>query len=225
MSTSPTLVLMTKRPKLHQGKQRLASDIGANSALLIARSLLCCALEDAANWSGEVVVAIAHKTDVAWATRLLKHTLPDAQVIYQGEGNLGKRINQVDSELRRAGHHGLVFIGTDSPMLNANFYQNLPAKLTMSEVLLAKAEDGGVVMMASNEPWPDLSHLPWSSENLASTLAQCCLNENLSVIYHDSNYDIDQLADLTRLKYDLLADERPARKTLLAQVFSCLQPL
>ncbi|KGJ93855.1 DUF2064 domain-containing protein [Colwellia psychrerythraea] len=225
MPTRATLVLMIKRPKLHQGKQRLAGEIGANSALVIAKSLLSCAVEDAANWPGKVVIAIAHQIDVVWATRSLKNILPAAQVIYQGEGNLGERINRVDEELRSTGHQSLVFIGTDSPMLNDNFYQHLPVKLAKSAVLLAKAEDGGVVMMASNAPWPDFSHLPWSSESLARALALCCQHECLSVTYHDSNYDIDQLVDLTRLKHDLLADERPARQRLLSQVFSCLHQL
>ena len=225
MPTRPTLVLMIKRPKLHQGKQRLAAEIGAGSALVIAKSLLICVVEDAANWPGKVVIAIAHQTDLIWATRALKNILPAAQVIYQGGGNLGERINRVDGALRSTGHKALVFIGTDSPMLNDDFYQHLPVKLAKSAVLLAKAEDGGVVMMASNEPWPDLSNLPWSSEKLASALGLCCQHECLSVSYHDSNYDIDQLEDLTRLKYDLLADERPARQALLSQVFSCLHPL
>lgn len=221
MSTIPTLVLMSKRPKLHQGKQRLAKEIGANAALVVAKSLFYCALEDAANWPGKVVVAISHKTDVLWAETLLKTILPDTQVLFQGEGNLGQRINHIDASLRTAGHQALAFIGTDCPMLNMKFYHHLPAKLAKSDVLLAKAEDGGVVMMASNKAWPDLSSLPWSSENLANTLALCCQDECYSVTYHESNYDIDKLVDLARLKHDLLADERLARKTLSSQVFNC----
>lgn len=225
MLTRPTLVLMTKRPKLHQGKQRLAHEIGAESALVIAKSLLCCALEDASNWPNDVVIAIAHQSDLDWAEKSLKNILPNAQFIDQGEGNLGERINHVDVELRKKGHQTLVFIGTDSPMINMKFYHELPIKLAESTVLLANAEDGGVVMMANNQPWPDLSNLPWSSDKLASELALVCQNENLPVTYHKSNYDIDQLVDLTRLRYDLLADKRPARQALLTQVFNCLNPL
>jgi hypothetical protein len=221
MSAWPTLVIMAKRPKLSQGKQRLARDIGAISALITAEALLDCAIEDAASWPGLVVLAVAHQGDIAWAQALVKLTVQNVQTIYQGEGNLGQRMNHLDTHLRDAGHHELVFIGTDCPMLTQDYYHNLPSQLATTDVLLSKADDGGVVMMASNKAWPDLQHLPWSKKNLASALAQCCNQEELSVSYYDDNYDIDRIADLARLKDDLALDNRPARQVLLTHVINC----
>ena len=88
----PCLVIMCKRPKLHQGKQRLAASIGAEAALEIAELLLSCALEDANSWPGDVVLAVAHEEDLVWAGNLIA----DARVIYQGLGNLGQRLNVID---------------------------------------------------------------------------------------------------------------------------------
>ena len=80
-----TLVIFCKRPKLHQGKQRLVKDSNAKSALNVAQALLACAIEDANNWQGPVVIAYTDHADKQWAQSLTNK----AQVIAQlPEGNL-----------------------------------------------------------------------------------------------------------------------------------------
>lgn len=209
----PCLVIMCKRPKLYQGKQRLAATIGAKAALEIAELLLACAIEDAQQWLGEVVLAVAHEEDLAWAQSLM----PAAQVIYQGLGNLGQRLNVIDQTLRASGQESLVFIGTDAPMLTQQHFLGLEELLAQYDIVLNNAEDGGVVIMSNSQPWPDLTKLAWSTDNLGEQLANCCRQHDLSVGYHTSGYDIDELADLERLYQDLVLDSRPARQALLEQ--------
>jgi len=218
---SVSLVLMCKRPRLHQGKQRLAAVIGPTLTLSIAEGLLECTLEDAKQWPGPVVIAISHTRDLIWAQNLI----PTAEVIYQGEGNLGQRINHIDSTLRACGHQKLVFIGTDAPMLTNAFYQGVQPCLEKADVVLTQAEDGGVVMMACNHAWPELTKLPWSTENLAAHLASLCVNHGMRLHYHQHGYDIDEFSNLARLSQDLMSDKRPARQHLLMRLNACLDEL
>lgn len=213
----PTLVIFCKRPMLYQGKQRLAFDIGAETALQIAHQLLYCALEDAQHWHGNVVLACAHQQDITWAKALIKSSItpPKAiQVIAQGEGNLGQRINFVDQLLRNQAHQQLVFIGTDAPILNVSHYQLTLDALKQNDIVLNHADDGGVVIMANNKPWPNLVTLPWSTELLSESLARHCKEQNLSVDYSKSGYDVDHIEDLQKLNIDLAHDKRPARQIL-----------
>ena len=227
-TSPPCLVLMCKRPKLHQGKQRLAQTLGADAAFEIAKLLLDCAIEDAQAWSGDVVLAVAHQEDVAWAQTLVDKKLSSgannagvnkASVIFQGAGNLGDRLNAIDQTLRRQnkcqqGHLSTVFIGTDAPMLRQAHYLGLNEMLATNDVVLNMAADGGVVIMSNSKPWPKLSDLPWSSPYLGASLAACCHSWGLSVAYHTPGYDIDEKVDLVTLQQDLKDDSRPARQAL-----------
>lgn len=211
-----TLVLFCKKPKLQQGKQRLAAEISAKATLQVAEALLNCAVEDAKNWQGPIVIACSDTNDLLWAQALL----PNAQVVPQINhenkvSNLGQRINYVDKNLRDLGHESIIYIGTDAPILNQTIYHSIIAALEENDVALSHADDGGVIAMASNKPWPDLASLPWSTDLLSQALRDLCQAQQLTVKYAESGYDIDYVADLKKLFIDLKSDVRPARKALL----------
>lgn len=206
-----TLVIFCKRPQIYQGKQRLAATIGAKSALRIAEALLDCALEDANAWPGKVVLTISNQEDALWASSLLTRA---HDVIVQNAGNLGQRINSIDNQLRALDHQKLVFIGTDAPMLTENHYKQTINGLCHHDIILSKADDGGVVIMANSQPWPDIADLPWSTEHLGTALTQSCLTKELNLAYITSGYDIDIEQDLSKLNHDLKEDSRHARQSL-----------
>lgn len=213
-----TLLVFCKQPKLHQGKQRIATTLGAAAALEIANALLDCALEDARAWPGPVVLSPAHPEDFEWAQSLL----PFAEVMAQPEGNLGQRIVVVDKLLRQQGHQHILVTGSDAPILSTDFFQRAAAQLSEQDIILSAASDGGVTLMASRIGWPDMSTLPWSTEHLNEALFQCCQSAGLQVGYVAPSYDIDHQQDLIKLLRDLEHDQRPARQQLLACVRSIL---
>ena len=219
----PTLVIFCKRPKLHQGKQRLSEDTSPENALQIAQALLACAIEDASTWQGAVVIACSDENDLQWAQALLLKAQVISQLPLGDTGNLGERLNYVDAQLRSQGHTQLVIIGTDSPILSAAHYQSVLTSLHTHDIALCHADDGGVVIMANATKWPKMAALPWSSNLLSDALFDLCRQQALHVDYALSGYDIDYVADLEKLYVDLQLDIRPARQaliTLLNQLFS-----
>lgn len=210
-TTAPCLVLLCKRPALGHAKQRLAATLGQQTALVVARALLDCALEDLRQWPGTRVIAPDHKQYLTWASSLGV----EATCIAQSDGNLGQRLNQLDRELRHGGQRQLIFIGSDCPALLQGDYQNVSDLLQSFDTVLLDARDGGVVLMASNRPWPDLAALPWSTDQLGSTLAQLCRQAGHSVLIASESFDIDHAEDLPHLANALLGDDRPARRQLL----------
>lgn len=212
--SSPTLVLVCKRPALGHGKQRLAARLGVEAALAIAERLLDCALEDLAHWPGLRVVAPDTAAHCCWANKLL----PDCLCLAQSEGNLGERLNALDRNLRAAGHHTLVFIGSDAPGLDERDYRRVREALLEVDSVLLTALDGGVVLMASRRPWPDLAALPWSTARLGQALIAACRSAGHSVRICGESFDVDEPADLLRARQALAGDPRPARRRLLAIV-------
>lgn len=213
-SEHPTLVVFCKRPKLNQGKQRLVEDISAPQALNIAKALLACAIEDTIAWQGPVVIACSDEDDVQWVQSLNNNAQVMTQLPEGLTGNLGQRLNYVDHVLRALGHKTLLFIGTDAPILDSAHYQSAIDSLKTSNIALSHADDGGVVIMANNVPWPTITELPWSTDKLSLSLAQRCRESGLSVNYTKPGYDIDYVEDLTRAIDDLAMDKRPARQAL-----------
>jgi glycosyltransferase A (GT-A) superfamily protein (DUF2064 family) len=200
---------------LYQGKQRLAETIGAEKALVFAQLLLNCAVEDLNGWQGKVVISPSHDGDQQWATDLLsKATL----VIPQVAGNLGERLNSLDRQLRELGHQQIIYIGSDAPILTAQDYLQIIDALKNHDVALSPALDGGVTMMASNKPWPDMRDLPWSTAQLGASLEQLCKQQDSTVAKTSPTYDIDTEQQLVQLTQDLAQDKRPARQDLFKQI-------
>lgn len=208
---SPCLVLFCKRPRLFQGKQRLAKTIGADWTLLLAGAFLDCALEDAQSWPGPVALSPASQQDRDWADGLLDR---DHMVLAQPDGGLGERITAIDDRLRRLGHEQIIFIGSDAPALQPHHFDEVRQVLDRFDVVLSPARDGGVTIMGSAVPWPDLTFLPWSTSRLGAALAECCHQRGLWVKNISPGYDIDVEGDLARLWQDLARDRRPARRAL-----------
>ncbi|SDY94499.1 DUF2064 domain-containing protein [Nitrosomonas halophila] len=214
------LVVVCKRPRPGMGKQRLAVGFGIEQAMACAQALLDCALEDALAWRGPVVIAPASSGDRAWAASLLP---PQSMVTIQpqGTGNLGQRLNGLDRSLRLHGAKRLIYIGSDAPLLTEEDYSACRVALMHADTVLIPAVDGGVVMMASNLPWPELGHLPWSTAHLGAALMEQCRQAGQTVVCLKPNVDIDEPEQIEQLCADLRHDARPARRRLHALV-SCL---
>lgn len=207
---SPCLVLLCKRPALGHSKQRLAEQLGLARAFEIAQLLLDCALEDLDRWPGPKAVAPDHPQHLSWG----QAQCPQALCLAQHDGNLGQRLNDLDERLRRQGLHRLIYIGSDCPALQPRDYRKVARLLERCDTVLLMAQDGGVVLMASNRPWPDLSALPWSTQRLGQALADCCQRAGHSLMLAGELFDIDHQEDLQALANVLAQDARPARVSL-----------
>jgi len=205
------LVVFCRRPRLGEGKHRLARALGATDALAIAQALLECALEDALAWPGGLVIAPENPAEARWAQGLLERA---ASVQPQPPGNLGERLDAVDRAVRAAGHERVLFIGSDAPSLTLSDLLAAQAALDGSDVVLIPARDGGVTLMGSRRAWPDLAPLPWSEPTLGQRLEECCRSHGRSVTRLPESYDVDEVSDLTTARHALAADDRPARRRL-----------
>lgn len=165
-----------------------------------------------------MVIACADESDIEWAQSLISYADVIPQLPKYQQGNLGERLNYVDTKLRAKGHQQLIFIGTDAPILNSQHFVSALMALHDNDIVLSHADDGGVIIMANKTPWPELKTLPWSTDELSVALSQLCKQHRLSVKYSLPGYDVDYVADLQKLLLDLKTDKRPARQALLNKI-------
>jgi glycosyltransferase A (GT-A) superfamily protein (DUF2064 family) len=217
------LVLVCKRPGLGKGKQRLAAGLGPDAANRIAEAMLACALEDARAWPCSVMIAPANRDDYSWAENLLPEAGSKVRVQPQADGNLGQRLNTLDHTLRNAGLERLFYIGSDAPALGAEDYAAAREALVNHDTVLVPSSDGGVVLMASRKPWPELNGLPWSTASLGLLLEAACRAAGHSLALLSPSFDVDEEADAIRLITALRQDPRPRRRALLKLVSHLVQ--
>ncbi len=221
--TQAALVLVCKRPAPGVGKQRLAARLGPDIAHQIAEALLACTLEDVIVWPGRVVIAPADAQDCAWATNLFKQTQTEVQVLPQTGGNLGQRLNALDHTLHTNGFNQLIYIGSDAPDIGLADLATVNKMLSDFDTVLKPTLDGGVSIMASRKPWPDLAGLPWSTSRLGDRLSMLCQQSGHSVASLPEGFDVDELEDLSYLVMKLAHDQRPARRLLCKLALQVIQ--
>ena len=224
-SDNPCLVVFCRKPRRGVGKQRLAAAIGAEAAGLVAAALWDCVREDLAEWPGDAVLAVADPEEEPWGAGELASLAAGmrtannkrrTQVLVQPPGNLGERLMAVDASLRRSGRERLIFIGSDAPALTVALLDGIAAMLQHADVVLAPADDGGVVVMAARRAWPPLADLPWSSKLLGEALVARCRATGQGVSMTNGSYDVDDLAGLRQAAAQWRDDARPARRRLVA---------
>ena len=202
------VVLMMKAAA--NSKRRLAAEIGADRATEAAQRLIDCAREDLERWRGNVCLAPA---DDAAALVPFGSASAAFSVVQRGD-NLGERINHVNEALLERGVDRQVYIGIDCPMLDDRYLERAATALTECDVVFGPALDGGVVLMGVRGRWPDLSRLPWSTDELFAALEATCAAADVRAAVLEPLRDVDTLDDLLALQAALCADLRRARRAL-----------
>lgn len=211
------LAVFCRQPRIGVGKQRLAATVGAVAAYRIAAALWQCVREDLQEWQGDVVLAVADSIEMAWAHDEA-NKLRRAAVLQQPSGNLGARLQAIDTTLRARGPNRIVCIGSDAPALSVVRLTEIADALRHNDVALAPAADGGVVAMASRVAWPPLADLPWSTPLLGKALADRCSAAGMSIATTPTSFDVDTAVDLSVALAKLRDDPRPARRALCVEI-------
>ena len=110
-------------------------------------------------------------------------------------------------------------LGSDNPTLPpAALTEAYAALAAGSDVSIGPSEDGGYYLLAARALYPDLfRNMVWSTSEVVADTLQRCAAANLRVHRVAEWYDVDEAADLDRLRADLAgADSPPAPATRAA---------
>ena len=120
-----------------------------------------------------------------------------------------------------AGQEGrCVLIGSDAPHLSVEHVHDALARLGEADVVLGPAMDGGYYLIAMGEPHDVFSGITWSVDSVREATRARARDLGLRVAELAPDFDVDDVADLERLR-ELLRAGRvrcPATERLLAEV-------
>jgi len=207
MSTD-ALIVFAKPPTPGRVKTRLTPVLSEEAAAALYAAFLKDALLQCVPLMADVRLYLG---DAAPAVEAWAQEETGADVHHQHGPDLGKRMARAFVESFAAGYERLVVIGTDHPTLPTPFIAQAFERLdTPRAVTLGPSTDGGYYLLGMNDYFPELFHeMTYShGEVFNETLARAH-DAGAQVTILPSWYDVDDPADLQRLREDL-ASQPPA---------------
>lgn len=194
------LAVFVKTPGMSPVKTRLAKSTSSEFASefyersIMATSAFVKDLQEKVN-SLELFWAVAEEQGAASAYWL------DHKKVYQGEGDLGTRLNKVYGELINE-YDAVFFMGADSPHLSSTYIAEMILQFLLNpeyEFLLGNTSDGGYYFFGGKRPIlnPVWLNVRYSSTNTSLDFS-ANLREHGKIFYLNENFDIDEKNDLEK---------------------------
>ncbi|MBI1955733.1 MAG: TIGR04282 family arsenosugar biosynthesis glycosyltransferase [Acidobacteria bacterium] len=194
LSTEVPVCIFVKPFVAGQVKTRLIPLLGAEGAAEIAGAMFqdTRAIVRRVPWAHEIVASPAP----------LPETLADknGSVWLQGDGNLGIRLERI---LRRALSCSdmAIAIGSDSPGLPLQRFEEAHNLLQMNDAVLGPCEDGGFYLVGLRRCPPSLfDGIGWSQQDTLSQTIARLQESGLKISLLEPWFDVDRPDDLDRLR-------------------------
>jgi rSAM/selenodomain-associated transferase 1 len=200
-------------------KTRLATSLGAPVAAELYYCFLAAVIENCERaFNGRRLLAYAPMerrgafsvlAGVGW------HLEP------QAAGDLGQRMQQYFASAFARGCERVVLIGSDSPNLPPTFIRSAFQRLEHEQVVLGPSEDGGYYLIGARLELPDVfSDISWSTGEVFGQTVDRLRHAGMTWHELPGWYDVDDLADLMRLRSDLATQNglSPARTELIDKI-------
>ncbi len=220
-----TAVLMAKRPEPGAVNTRLVRPGGLDSeaAARLGWAMLTCTAQRLGAASSRVILAASPDGCGAELAEALKVRF--AQVVDQGTGDLGQRLERV---WKAAGEGRIAFFGADAPDVPEDALRAIPQALASHDLAAGPTHDGGYWTLAAKAFHPQvLRAIDWGTDRVYDQTLNRAAEAGLEACALPRWYDIDEPGDLEALSRRLASrressatetvDER-ALRTLAEQI-------
>ncbi len=226
------IAMFAKAPRAGEVKTRLGDATGHAQAAALAAAFIEDTVARIHTCAQRVGASSVVFYTPSSARAEMAPLLGGSRCLPQASGGLGKRLHAAVATLRRQGFQHIVLLGSDSPTLPSEIiYRAFDALDREADVAIAKAADGGYVLLAVNDTYEALfDDIPWSTDSVYDlTLARARASSLHTVELH-SWYDVDDGASLDRLRAELngsepLGDDAPRTRAALKRIAPGRRPL
>ncbi len=195
------LAIMARYPAVGEVKSRLAKVIGSARACELYRAFLRDL--DARFASGRrTVVWVFHPPECDFASLVT----PGARCIPQQGTDLGARMLACLRQLSSEGFDRVIMIGADVPHVRDEWLDEAELALDDADVVLGPSADGGYYLIAMREAHDVFTGIEMSTGTVFDETIAKAAAAKLRVHRLPPTFDVDEIADLTRLQ-DLLRQD------------------
>lgn len=182
-------------------KTRLAAMIGSEASSRLYLALVRCLLHRLAGLADRRVLAFTP----AERRGEFAAVAGDAwQLEPQVEGDLGERMRHYFEQAHRSGARRVVLLGSDSPNVPLAYVAQAFELLEQKPVVIGPSADGGYWLLGTSRPDPPIfDRIAWSTEAVFQQTTRRLDTAAWPYAVLQPWYDVDELADLVRLRKDL----------------------
>ena len=211
---------MAKEPEVGRVKTRLCPPLEPAEAARLYEAFLADTLERLA---GVGLPLRVYGTGTLTDRLATLSRAAGAELRSQCDGHLGQRMGAaIEQELREA--ERVVVVGADTPDLPVERIEEALAALEQAPVCLGPASDGGYYLLAARERVPHEilgPDIPWGSAGVLDSTRAGLSAAGTEYVEIRSWCDVDEVADLIRLRERLEADvsmELPHSRSVLSEL-------
>ena len=222
MTSSITLAVFARFPRLGRVKSRLAGRIGDEAALKLYSALLCDSLRRYQRLPAEEKILYFTGCSAGEGVQFLSCVagLQGFHIAIQGEGDLGDRM-WAAAQQSLAQSSGIVFVGSDSPTVPIPYLRRALQEISeTTPIVVGPSRDGGYFLLGLSQPRPELFRdVTWGSNAVLRETLGSAPRED--VVLLPFWYDVDEWEDLVRLHQDItqrpISEYPSLRSTLFDQ--------
>lgn len=213
------LLIVGKAPLAGRAKTRLAPPLTFDEAAWLYRGFLLDTVAMSLDLGWERVCVVHPRGSAAGLHALLPGGVA---LMEQPEAGLQDALTCAFARHLAAGFQRVVLVGSDTPTLAPGLIEQACRALDDHDLTIGPSADGGYYLIGMRQPQPAVFEaIDWSTSRVyAQTLARTC-RLGLRVHRLDEWFDVDEPADLERLRRDL----RDAPKDLAPRTRAALDSL
>ncbi|WP_255360120.1 TIGR04282 family arsenosugar biosynthesis glycosyltransferase [Lewinella sp. 4G2] len=186
-------MLFVKNPIPGKTKTRLAASVGDDMALKMYGILTRWTRDQAAGLGDAVTRYVYYSSFIPdnddWPE------VDFSKRLQQGD-DLGSRMQAAFSEVFAAGHDAIIVIGSDCPGITTAYLEQAFAALTLHDVVVGPALDGGYTLLGTRKEDADLfSDISWSTNTVLRETLTKATQQQLTYVEQETLSDVDYLED------------------------------
>jgi rSAM/selenodomain-associated transferase 1 len=208
------LYVAAKAPRARVAKTRLGNAIGDDLAVALYRAFL----SDLARRFAGAPFELGWYVTPADAWQELEPLVgPARRVLVQGDGDWTERQRRLFRDAAARGEDRVVLVASDSPQLRVEAVSTAFRRLARHDLVIGPVADGGYYLLGMSGPHDVLAGVAMSTRSVTGEIRAAAAAAGLSVATLPSLFDVDEEADLARLRR-LVArrSDLPATKAALA---------
>ena len=191
------LIIFTRYPQPGKTKTRLIPALGVEGATNLQRQMTEFTLSKVKKFQESAAISFEIRF-TGGNLQLMQNWLgTELNYLLQGEGDLGKRMENSFLSAFNKGAQEVVIIGIDCPNLSAEVLAQAFEKINNCDLLLGPAVDGGYYLIGLKRAIGELFiNIDWGTSKVLQQTVDIAQQLNLSVGYLPTLADVDRPEDL-----------------------------
>jgi len=193
-----SLIIFTRYPQAGKTKTRLIPALGEQGAAQLQKKLTEHTLKEVNQLDVNIRIYFSDGTE-----DLMVNWLGNCYQYYpQSKGDLGERFIAALEESFTQNIEKVIIIGIDCPDLNANLINQAFQELSIKDLVLGKAEDGGYYLIGLRRFYPELFQgIDWGTDLVLQQTVAIAKARGLTISYLPVLNDIDTPEDLATVTF------------------------